>query len=401
MKRRNIGPLILLSFLALILTGCGSGTPTPSEPTAPTDPAEPTEPTDPANPGSGSFTLSVSPATLALAPGGSAQTNVTIERGNDFSGDVALTLSGSVSGTAGDPRKVSGSLTPNPATGGSSTLTLAVGGEVEAGTYTLTVTGESGALSEVATLELTVTGAQTVLLVDDDRSPNNYDPSNPDITPSASDTVFQEVLNALGIGYNIYVVPGDANGPSAEQLQAYETVIWYTASQYGSSGNIGTISSADEIVLKNFLDKGGKQALLFANSYIYGIDKSWTESTNTFLTDYIGGVGGAADVLNNQAFTASGVAGEATEGSAFNVAANTPVATYTDVVNPASDTDTLLTIPADPDGTGTRDVAVVTGNPDAGAAGTSSVIYLGLAFENIVDVGSNSKATLMQALLNY
>ncbi len=398
MKRLNYGPAILLLILALILAGCGTSSPTPSNPS---NPADPTTPTEPADPGASGFTLSFNPATLSLAPGGNAQATLTITRGSAFTGEVALTLTGSVVGTAADPTKVSGSLTPNPADGDSSTLSLVVGSEVAVGTYDLVVTGSSGTLSQSATLRLSVTGAQTVLLVDDDRSANNYDPANPNITPSASDTIFQEVLTALGVGYNIYVVPGDASGPSAEQLQNYETVVWYTASAYGSEGNIGTISSADEVSLKAFLDQGERQALLFANSYIDGIDSSWDTTTNTFLTDYIGAIGGVADVLNNQAFVASGVAGEVTEGTAVNVAANTPITTYTDVVNPASSTDSLMTVPADPDSTGTRDVTVVSGNPDAGTAGTSSVVYIGLAYENIVDVGSNSKLTLMQTLLGY
>jgi hypothetical protein len=150
-------------------------------------------------------------------------------------------------------------------------------------------------------------------------------------------------LDTLGVGYNVYVVPGGANGPSFEQLQEYETVVWYTASQYGGSGNVGTVSSADEIVLKGFLDQGDRNALLFANSYIDGLSgTTWTESTNSFLTDYIGAVGGVADVLNNQAFTATGVTGTVTAGTSFNVAADTPITTYTDVVNPAQGTDTLL-----------------------------------------------------------
>jgi hypothetical protein len=405
-KRLRIG-LLILSFLALVITGCTTGTPEPTDPSSPTDPSDPSDvsdpsdPTDPSDPGAGEFSLSFNPATLSLAPGGSAQVTLTLERISGFEDAVTLALSGSVVGEANDPTKVSGSFTPNPADSGSSTLALSIGSDVAAGSYELSVTGVSGALTETAVLGLTVTGAQAVLLVDDDRSANNYEPANPNVTPSASDTIFQETLNTLGVGYNIYVVPSDESGPSPEQLSGYETVIWYTASQYGGAGNLGTVSSADEIVLKSFLDAGERQLLLFADSYIYGIDSSWTQSTNSFLTDYIGAIGGAADVLNNQAYVASGVAGTVTEGSSFNVAANTPISTYTDVVNPAPETDTLLTIPTNPDGEGIRDVTVISGNPDAGTASSSSVIYVGLPFENIVDVGSNSKATLMDTLLNY
>ena len=395
MKRLSLHLLVLVSLFALVLAGCNTSSP------APTDPSDPTDPTGPTDPGGDSFTLSLEPATLSLAPGGDGRITVTIDR-DDNSEEVDLALGGSIVGAANDPTKVSGSFSPDPADGGSSTLSLTVGDEVAAGSYNLTVTGQSGETSQSATLELTVTGAQTVLLVDDDRSPNNYAPANPDVAPSASDTTFQGLLDTLEVSYNVYVVPGDANGPSFEQLQEYETVIWYTASQYGGAGNVGTVSSADEIVLKGFLDQGDRKALLFANSYVDGLSgTTWTESTNSFLTDYIGAVGGVADVLNNQAFTATGVADTVTAGTSFNVAADTPITTYTDVVNPAPDTDTLLSVLADPDGEGVREVAVVSGRKGVGAAGSSSAIYVGLAFENIVDLGTNSKAALLQALLNY
>ena len=179
-------------------------------------------------------------------------------------------------------------------------------------------------------------------------------------------------------------------------------VIWYTGSVYGGTGNVGTISSADEIALRGFLDQGERKAVLFSNSYIYGLSgTTWAESTNTFLTQYLGAVGGAADVLNNQAFVASGVTGTATEGRSFEVAADTPINTYTDVVNLAEGTDSLLTVQADPDSEGVRTVTVVSGRKNVGTAGSSTAIYVGFAFENIVDLGDNSKAVLMQALLSY
>lgn len=36
------------------------------------------------------------------------------------------------------------------------------------------------------------------------------------------------------------------------------------------------------------MDQGDRKALLLANSYIYGLGASWTESTNSFLTGYVG-----------------------------------------------------------------------------------------------------------------
>lgn len=352
-------------------------------------------------PASGDFTLSIAPATLSLAPGGSGNVTVTINRTGGFAGAVALTIEGSGVGAG----SIAGSFAPNPANGGSSALSLNVGPSVAVGDYALTVRGVSGSIDKPASLSLTVTAPKTVLLVDDDRSANNSAPSNPSATPSASDTIFKAALDALGTAYNVYVVPSnDLTGPNFDTIKDYATVIWYTASNYGGQDNYATLSSGDEIALKAFLDQGNRKAIIVSNSYVYGIygnTSTWLALTNSFLNDYIGGVGAKPNVLNNVSFTASGVTGTVTAGLSLNVAKDAPIDTYTDVVNPAAGTDTLITVPANPDGTGTRPVAAVTGRSGAGVAATSKVIYVGFALENIVDIGTNSKKTLLQKLLTY
>ena len=356
-----------------------------------------------AAPAGGDFTLSVAPATGSLPSGGSGNVTVTINRTSGFAGAVALTLEGTIVGAGAG--NIAGSFAPNPANGGSSALSLSVGASVAAGDYPLTVRGVAGSLNKTVTLTLSVTASKTVLLVDDDRSANNDAPANPSATPSPSDTIFKAALDALGTGYNVYVVPSnDLTGPSFDTIKDYETVIWYTASNYGGQDNYTTLSSGDEIVLKAFLDQGNRKAIIVSNSYIYGIygnASTWKALTNSFLNDYIGGVGAKPDVLNNVAFTASGVAGTVAAGLSLSVAKDAPISTYTDVVNPAAGTDTLVTVPANPDGTTIRPVAAVTGKSGAGAAGTSKVIYVGFALENIVDIGTNSKKTLLQKLLAY
>jgi len=263
------------------------------------------------------------------------------------------------------------------------------------------VRGVAGSLDKTTALALTVTASKTVLLIDDDRSANNNAPSNPSAVPSASDTIFKAALDALGTAYNVYVVPTGADGPSFDAIKDYETVIWYTASNYGGPANVSTISSADEINLKAFLDQGSRKAIIVSNSYIYGLGSNWAAITNTFLNDYIGGIGAKADALNRVAFTASGVTGTVTAGLSLSVAKDTPIDTFTDVVNPAAGTDTLITVQANPDGTTVRAVAAVTGNSGVGTAGTSKVVYVGFALENIVDIGANSKKTLLEKLLAY
>ena len=349
-----------------------------------------------AAPADGDFTLSVAPATLSLAQGGSGNVTVTINRTGSFAGAVALTLEGSSVG----PNDISGSFAPSPANGGSSTLSLSVGANFAPGDYALTVRGVAGSLDKTAAFSLTVTAPKTILLVDDDRSSNNSSPSNPDAVPSASDTIFKAALDSLGVAYNVYVVPFGVNGPSFDAIKDYATVIWYTASHYGGNDNGATISSVDEINLKVFLDQGDRKAIVVSNSYFEGLRSNWAAITNSFVNDYIGVIGAKANVSNNNAFTTSGVAGTGTAGLNLNVA-KTPIDNYFSVVNPAGSSNTLVTVQANPDGTTTRAVAVATGNSGVGTAGTSKVVYVGFALENIIDIGANNKKALLEKLLAY
>ncbi len=95
------------------------------------------------------FTLSAT-AAAALA-GSTGASTVTIAPLNGFNAPVTLAASGW-------PAGITGTFGANPATT-SSIVTLSVGGSVAAGTYTLTVNGASGALSQTATIALTVTRA--------------------------------------------------------------------------------------------------------------------------------------------------------------------------------------------------------------------------------------------------
>ncbi len=97
----------------------------------------------------GSFTLSTTPSSLTIAPGGSANVVVGIERVGGFSGPVSLTLQGA-------PTGVSGTFTPNPSAGATSTLALSVAGSVPPGQYPMTVEGSAGGQSVQAALVLTV-----------------------------------------------------------------------------------------------------------------------------------------------------------------------------------------------------------------------------------------------------
>jgi uncharacterized membrane protein len=94
------------------------------------------------------FSLSATPSTQTVAQGASGTYSVTISPTSGFTGAVTLSVSGLPTGTTG-------TFTPNPASG-SSTLTVTTSASTPAGTYPLTVTGVSGALSHSTTVSLTV-----------------------------------------------------------------------------------------------------------------------------------------------------------------------------------------------------------------------------------------------------
>jgi PQQ-like domain len=100
------------------------------------------------------FTLTVTPASLSLTPGGSAPVQVIATPLNGFTGSIALTISGLPSGVTATPA----SLTLMPGT--SATVTLAAAQNTAAETGTATLSATSGTLSHTAQLSLTVAAAQ-------------------------------------------------------------------------------------------------------------------------------------------------------------------------------------------------------------------------------------------------
>jgi hypothetical protein len=105
------------------------------------------------------FNVSLVPNSLIIAAGASNQTIVAIAPKNGFLSDIDLMLEGNVVGTG--ENQVAGEFIANTAI--SASLTLTVGASVTAGTYNLTVRGNSGSLNHTTSLALTVTsgGSQT------------------------------------------------------------------------------------------------------------------------------------------------------------------------------------------------------------------------------------------------
>jgi hypothetical protein len=99
------------------------------------------------------FSFVVAPSNQTVAAGLSAPYTATVTALNGFTGTASITVSGLPSGvTAGfSPASVTGS--------GSSTMTLTVAGTTIPGTYTLTVSGNSGNITHTAGVSLTVTAS--------------------------------------------------------------------------------------------------------------------------------------------------------------------------------------------------------------------------------------------------
>jgi hypothetical protein len=98
------------------------------------------------------FTLGASPSSQTVAQGGTASYTVTLSPQNGFSNSVGLSVGGLPAGATGgfSPTSVGGAGSPT------STLTVNAPAGTPGGTYTLTITGTSGALTRTATTSLTV-----------------------------------------------------------------------------------------------------------------------------------------------------------------------------------------------------------------------------------------------------
>ena len=134
--RRAASPGIAAALVAALLLGCSGGDKGGDGGTGPTS----------------GIQVALDPPSLALAPGASVTTAVTVTRRGDFDGAVDLELTGAPAGVTAsfEPRRVSGDAA-------TSTLTIAVGTEVAKGAYSLQVRASgAGAGEERERLSLTV-----------------------------------------------------------------------------------------------------------------------------------------------------------------------------------------------------------------------------------------------------
>jgi hypothetical protein len=98
----------------------------------------------------GDFSISASPSSNSVVPGGSATYTVSTTAFSSFSGSIALSASGL-------PTGATGSFSPATLTGtGTSTLMVTTTGSTPVGTSTLTITGLNGSVTHTTTVSLVV-----------------------------------------------------------------------------------------------------------------------------------------------------------------------------------------------------------------------------------------------------
>ena len=139
----TVRTLILASFLGVLVAGCGGGG----------SGAGGTNPTSPPVP---SFTLSLSPSSLTLTPGGASQAvQVSVTAQNGFGGSVSVTVGTLPTGVAASPGSLS------VVSGTPATLTLSASNGTQLMQESVSVDGVSGTITANASLQLTISAPAT------------------------------------------------------------------------------------------------------------------------------------------------------------------------------------------------------------------------------------------------
>jgi len=199
------------------------------------------------------FSVSVTPSTQSVAPGGSTTYTVTVGSLGGFSGTVGLGVSGLPTGaTAGfNPNTISGS--------GSSLLTVNTTSSTPGGTYTLTISGTSGSTTHTASVSLAVTvpgatqinsggGAVGSWLADTDFSGGNSSANTNTIdTSGVTNPAPVAVYQSERWGVFSYAVPSLTPGGS------YEVRLHFAEIAFTSPGaRVFNVAINGSTVLSNF-----------------------------------------------------------------------------------------------------------------------------------------------------
>jgi hypothetical protein len=194
------------------------------------------------------FSLSATPASQSVAPGGSTTYTVTVGSLNGFGGVVTLSVSGQpASATLGfNPTTITGS--------GTSTLTVSTTSSTAGGTYPLTITGTSGSTTHTTPISLTITPQPNFSL--------SATPSSLSIPRGGSGTSTITVNSLNGFGGSVSLsASGFSKGMSASfnpSSTATTSILTLTANSKASlgtftvtvTGTSGSLSQATTISLR-------------------------------------------------------------------------------------------------------------------------------------------------------
>ena len=184
------------------------------------------------------FSLALSPANVSVEPGETATAQVTVRKTDSFSGNVSLSAEDVPDGVtvSFDPRSAATS----------SQVRLEVSDEVDAGSYTLTITGSGGGQTSSTRLGLTVTGgdqasgtasitgtARTDAFLGNFTVPSNVTGTTANLTTSSVRAARPDyVPGQLLVQYE----PGlNAQSEGASLQQAFTSLSQQVAAEYGLS----------------------------------------------------------------------------------------------------------------------------------------------------------------------
>ena len=284
-----------------------------------------------------SFVLALTPGALTVTPGNTGTVEITITRQGNFQGAVTL---------SSDPPGL-GELSAHELSGNASlsVLRIAVPSTAPPGTTLATVTARSGALVMTATLELTITAPAQIGLVDDDGAEN-----------SAADQLFPSLLRKAGLAF------APVHGV---EFRSFRTLLWYTGQR--------ALSAADQSALRAFLDEGGRTLILFSSA----------------LPSFDDLGSGTAAQQRAQPFNVRGSTVMTGLTLSLSGARLTPV-------TPNPGTDTFFSAMVD-----ARPAAIAVGRKGVGAAASSKAVFFGFPLEEVIDVGTDAKATAFERVLAY
>ena len=170
------------------------------------------------------FSLSPSPASVTLAPGGTVTSTITVASQGGFSGTVAFSASGLPSG-------VTASFAPASSVT-STILTLTASASAAIGSAVVTVTGTSGSLTHTATVNLSVNSAPDFSLT--------AAPSNLTIQQSSSATSTITVVPSSGfagtVAFSASGLPSGVTASFSPLSSTGATTLSLTASATAASG---------------------------------------------------------------------------------------------------------------------------------------------------------------------